>query len=131
MECYEYTISKKLCTQHQSLNAELHYVHGFKTLILLPVELWGFAVVFRYFAFIIGGFLDQHRVLKRNVCSRSVKSSTVNVKRLQLLFFKTLNNTSQTEPNQLSACKRSTMNYTQHIFDNIIPHVCIAGCLIC
>lgn len=56
MECYEYTISKKLCTQHQGLNAELHYVHGFKTLILLPVELWSFAVVFRYFAFIIGGF---------------------------------------------------------------------------
>lgn len=44
----------KICTQHQDLNADVHYVHGFKTFISLPVELRGFAVVFKHFAFIIG-----------------------------------------------------------------------------
>lgn len=48
-------------------------------------------------------FLDQHIILKQNVCSWFFKSSTVNVIRLQLLLFKTQNSLSQTEPNQLSA----------------------------
>lgn len=59
--------------------------------------------------------LDQHRVLKWNVCSRSVKSSTVNVKRLRLFLFKTQNGSSKTEPNQLGAWKKGPINDTQHV----------------
>lgn len=45
----------RICQQHQGLNAELRYVHGFITRMLPPVELWGAAVVFRHIEFIIGG----------------------------------------------------------------------------
>lgn len=103
MEYYDYTISSKFVSNIKvlilsyamcmALSHECCYLlnsgasQSFSDILNLSLE----------------DVLDQHRVLKWNVCSQSVKSSTVNVKRLRLLLFKTRNGSSKTEPNQLGA----------------------------
>lgn len=61
----------KICQQHQGLNAELRYVHGFITWMLLPVELWGVAVVFIHIELIIGGCFEPEQSSEAE-CSLSV-----------------------------------------------------------